>query len=216
MTFVTPTRPAGVGPCAVGALLSCPSVSVFRWREQGKTCTHMWDVMRREGPGSVLFSTDGIQERGGRVAGGLRKGVCASVVWGRGRRGGLPQCLPPLSVNKWTPPPSQQRLGRRPRWQDTPLCLHIRTFYQSLHLRLRTLSVSVSFFLPLSTSVPSLPGKLPPVFVSPSRCDTPHSTDSYRLTSFPGSRTLTWQRWSPWLCKCLSVLCLLCSTKEDM
>lgn len=80
MTVVTPTRPAGVGPCAVGAPLSCSSVSVFRWREQGKTCTHMWDVMRREGPGSVLFSTDGIQGRGGRVAGGLRKGVCVCVV----------------------------------------------------------------------------------------------------------------------------------------
>lgn len=157
MTVVTSTRPAGVGPCAVGALLSCSSVSVFRWREQGKTCTHMWDVMRREGPGSVLFSTDGIQGRGGREGGGaLRKGVCVCVVWGRGRRGGLPQCLLPLSVNKWTPPPSQQRLGRRPRSQDTPLCLHIHAFYQSVHLRLQTLSVSISFLRPLSTFVSSL------------------------------------------------------------
>lgn len=78
-------------------------LGLFPQRERRKNVHTHVSIVQREGPGYALFSTDG-------------SGVCVHVCWG----GGLLECVFPSSVNKQSPPWSQ-----RPRWQDTPLCLHV-------------------------------------------------------------------------------------------
>lgn len=71
-------------------------------RTEENVCTHV-SVVQREGPGSILFSTDGSQgSEGGCVH------VCCGV-------GGMLECVLPVSVNNRTPPSSLLLLGRQPR-----------------------------------------------------------------------------------------------------
>lgn len=156
-------------------------------RTEENVCTHV-SVVQREGPGSVLFSTDGSQgSEGGCVH------VCCGV-------GGMLECVLPVSVNNRTPPSSLLLLGRQPRWQDTPLCLHI----HSLLICFSTASIylliydSLICLCPcfLSASLPSLSSKLPhSLFLSAESTVTwLHSFDpSLFNPSLIGSRTVTWQ-----------------------
>lgn len=127
----TETGWKGVTP----VLLLCSQACVFwccflsKHRERRKNVHTHVSIVQREGPGYALFSTDG--SRGGGWGGDERG--CVHVCWG-----GLLEYVFPLSVNKQTPPWSEQ-----PRWQDTPLCLHVHSL---LILFIYQLISPVSFY----------------------------------------------------------------------
>lgn len=136
------------------------------------------------------FQQMGFREGEGGWRGGAEEG-CMRLCCVRSGAAGGPAAVSSSSVCQQVNSPSIPAASRTSAKMTghAPLFTHSRSL--SICSSTAADSFCFCFYPPLSTSVPSLSGQLPPVFVSPSRCDTPHSSDSYWLTSFLGSRTVT-------------------------
>lgn len=187
-----PTNPKGVTPCAVGVLLLCSWVSVFCWREQRKTCTHMWVLCRGRALAPYCFQQMGVR---GDEGGCMHVCVCCwSVFFLCLSTSELP--LHPSSVSDFS-----QDDRTHPSVYTFTLSLSVYQLPLSLCSSMTLYYLFLSLFF-LSTFLPPLSGKPSHslfFFVCWIHCNMGAQLWSLSAVypSLLGSRTVTWQPVNP-------------------